>query len=95
MAQVADVVDACEAEVLKAAATPNATKLTSKEQRAKRFDLRGKQLVPQWHEHSADIACLYAYCTVLAFIAVQYLPATTPKNGHHFVTYPSDRLRRG
>ena len=43
MTKIADAVDKCEAEVLKASATPKAAKLTEKEQRAKRFDLRGKQ----------------------------------------------------
>jgi hypothetical protein len=43
MTRVADAVDACEAEVLKAAPGPKTTKLTAKEQRAKRFDVRGRR----------------------------------------------------
>jgi hypothetical protein len=43
MTRVADAVDVCEAEALKVAPGPKAGKLTAKEQRAKRFDVRGKQ----------------------------------------------------
>ena len=57
MTKVADAADACEAEALKAVVRPKATKLTAKEQRAKQFDVRGKQgLIPCYAMKDLHIA---------------------------------------